>query len=86
MSEIQLMPQEAIGNSKFCGQLVVTCGFQESFGEVAPVVAIKTLLKIVAERVRGEGADYIQVAIFQGTKFWIIDDEEVITFLLPSEY
>lgn len=86
MSDIQLLPQEVIGDSQFSGQLVMTCGFQAEFGEVAPVVAIKTLLKIIKERVHGEGADYLQVAVYKGLKYWVIDDVEVVTVLLPSEY
>jgi hypothetical protein len=85
--EIKLMPQEQPSGAKFTGQVYMTCGYQEAFREVAPVLVIRALLKVRHERVNtAMGADYLQVCIYQGTRFWIIDDGGVITFLLPHEY
>ena len=85
MSQIKLLPQEVQGDSKFTGQLVMTCGFKAAFGEAA-VIAMITLLRIINERVKGDGADYLQKAEYKGVRYWIIDDGEVVTVLLPSEY
>lgn len=85
-SNIKLLPQEQIGSSSFNGQLVMTIGFREAFGDIAPVVAIRTLLMILQERVMKTGADYLQVCQYKGTTFWVIDDITHITYLLPEEY
>lgn len=84
--QIVLHPQEYNGNYKFNGRLYMTSGFREVFEDMAPVVAISTLLKIINERVNAHGADYLQAATFHGTTFWVIDDVAHVTFLLPTEY
>ena len=83
--KIQLNEQEVIGNYKFDGFPVMTRGFQARFRKLAPVIARKTLM-LIKQRAREIGADYFQVAKFSNTTFWIIDDVEHITFLLPEEY
>ena len=84
MYELELLPQEQKGNSKFNGTAVMTVGFKEAFGPKATILAIYTLLKIVKERVRGDGADYLQICRFNGVKYWVIDDVSVVTFLLSE--
>lgn len=84
---IQLMPQESPCNARFDSPVYMTCGFQQEFSDLAPVIVENTLHKIRNERVESEtGADYLQIAYYNKTKFWIIDNSSYITFLLPSEY
>jgi hypothetical protein len=87
MPEVRILPQEESSNARFNGRLVMTRGFQSSFGSKAPLIAAKALSKIIAERVNSaEGADYLQPAVCNNIKFWVIDDGSVITCLLPEEY
>jgi hypothetical protein len=81
------MPQESPCNAKFNTPPYLTLGFKEKFGDLANLVATLTLLKILTERVQSpDGADYLQIAEYNGKRFWIIDSESYITFLLPEEY
>lgn len=93
--EILLKPQEESTNAKFNGRLVITRGFADEFGDDGAIfVAVNTLEKIISERVNSvEGADYLQVCDYAGVRFWVISDDNssipsdnVVTFLLPSEY
>jgi tetraacyldisaccharide-1-P 4'-kinase len=85
--EILLKPQEESTNAKFDSQVVATQGFIAEFGDEAFLVAVKTLEKIIAERVNSvDGADYLQVCEYAGIKFWVSDDGNAVTFLLPCEY
>lgn len=85
--EIILKEQEESTNAKFDSQVVSTQGFIAEFGDEAFLVAVSTLEKIIAERVNSDaGADYLQVCEYAGIKFWVIDDGQAVTFLLPSEY
>ena len=83
--KIQLNEQKAIGNYKFDGMPVMTRGFQSQFKNLAPIIAKKTLM-LIQQRAREIGADYLQVAKFSNTTFWVKDDVDHITFLLPEEY
>lgn len=83
--EIILKPQEESTNSKFNGQLVATRNFINTFGHQAYLLAIKTVLKIQQERVPS-GADYLQICEYNGKTFWIIDDSNVVTVLMPEDY
>lgn len=86
MLDIKLMPQEESVNSQFNGRLVMTSNFQNIFGDDAVFLAIHTLNKIKNERVfSSEGADYLQVCEYNGTRFWMIDDG-VVTALMPEDY
>jgi hypothetical protein len=84
--QIVLHPQEFNGNYKFSGRLYLTAGFKETFKDMASIIAVSTLLKILDERVHTYGADYLQAASHQGITFWAIDDVTHVTFLLPAEY
>jgi hypothetical protein len=84
---IQLLPQESACNARFDSPVYMTIGFQSEFGEMAPIIVQNTLHKIRAERVLSKsGADYLQAAFYKSVKYWIIDSESYITFLLPHEY
>jgi hypothetical protein len=84
--QIVLHSQECCGSFKFNGRLYMTAGFQAAFADMAAVIAVTTVMRIIQERVRSYGADYLQAASFQGLTFWIIDDVTHVTFLLPEEY
>lgn len=85
--EIILKPQEESTNSRFNGQLVATANFISTFGDEAYLLAIETISKIKKERVSTEeGADYFQVCEYQLKKFWVIDDGDVVTALMPEDY
>ena len=87
MFDITLMPQEEACSSKFNGNLVMTRGFDRTFEPSSILLAISTLRKIIEERVNtAEGADYLQIGYFENKKFWIIDDGDYVTFLLPEEH
>ncbi|TJX12985.1 hypothetical protein E9840_11185 [Tissierella creatinini] len=86
MLDIKLDEQECPSGAKFNNQIVITQGFLETFKN-AHLLAVNTIMKILDERVNSEtGADYLQVAHFDNTKFWVIDDGSYVTFLLPEEY
>jgi hypothetical protein len=85
--KIILKPQEESTNSKFNGQLVATSNFNNIFGNMSYLLAIKAVLKIQQERVpTEEGADYFQVCEYNGTTFWVIDDIDHVTVLMPEDY
>lgn len=87
LQEIQLLPQECGGKYQFNGQLVTTRGFLNKFADLATMLAIVTVTKIITEHVQTvNGADYLQVCIYNNIKYWVIDDVEVVTVLLPEEY
>lgn len=83
--EIILKPQEESTNSKFDGQIVTTCNFVNTFGHKSYLLAIKAVLKIQQERVPF-GADYLQICIYDGKTFWVIDDGDAVTILMPEDY
>ncbi len=85
--EITLLKQERSAHASFTGRVVMTCGFNDVLGDVAPTVAILALCKIREVYVNSRsGADYLQRLRFNGTVFWAIDDGGLVTFLLPEEY
>ena len=87
MLDINLKEQEMPCGAQFNNEIVLTCGFEETFGPSSIMVALSTLKKIKDERVLSEtGADYLQVGYFDNKKFWVIDDGCYVTFLLPEEY
>ncbi len=87
LDDLKLKPQECSGNYKFNGQLVMTSGFIIEFGNIATDIALLAVAKIITERVNSpKGADYLQVMYYKGTTFWIIDDINVVTILLPEDY
>ena len=83
--EIILKPQEESTNSQFDGQLVVTRNFINTFANKAYIIAIQAVLKIKEERVPS-GADYLQVCEHNSQTFWVIDDIDHITVLMPEDY
>ena len=83
---IKLLPQEKTGDSKFDSPIYMTNGFQTAFTTKAALVvnaAITEIQRLVNSK---EGADYFQSFIADHIKFWVIDDGDHITFLLPEEY
>lgn len=86
---VKLQEQEMKGNYKFNGIPVMTRGFSEKFGIFTPLVITETMQQIY-KLVNADIADYFQVAIAnldgQRVKFYIIDDIDHYTFLLPEEY
>lgn len=87
--KIILQPQEVCGNCRFSGAIVYTKAFGEVFKEQTTKIILASM-SLIFERVRKGIADYLQVFTVEtntGTiKFWVIDDNEYITFLLPSDY
>ncbi|MDR3595060.1 hypothetical protein [Clostridium sp.] len=83
--EIISKPLEESTNSQFNGQLVATSNFINTFGNKAYLIAIKAVTKIITERVP-LGADYLQVCEYNGKTFWIIDDIDHVTVLMPEDY
>ena len=83
--KILLKEQEVQGEYLFTGQVYMTKGFQESFGEDALFVVLHTMA-LIKERVDLGIADYLQVAFADEVIFWVIDDVDHITFLMPQDY
>ncbi len=87
--KIELQPQECEGHYKFDGQIVYTNGFLEKFKDDT-IEIIFTTLAYIKELVNQDIADYLQVVIVERdgikTKFWVIDDIDHFTYLLPEEY
>ena len=85
--ELTLLPQEVENTYQFNGQLYSTQGFISEFGDEAFALAFVAANRIINEIVKFQGgADYLQVFEYNNTRFWIIDDVDHITVLLPSEY
>ena len=82
---LKLLPQEANGKYQFDGQTVMTRDFQNTFDEDYLFIVIETM-KLIRKRVNAGIADYFQVVECNGTRFWVIDDVDHITFLLPENY
>lgn len=70
---------------RFTARLVATRAALEAFG-LETIIGCYLLLQRQAERCKG--IDYLQV--FQnageGPDLWLIDDQEIVTALLPSDY
>jgi len=99
-ASITIPPQEEMSGIRshyFSGNVVVTSNFARIFGEDGENnmfwVILETLTKI-HKMVLTETVDYFQVGIYEHSydssvksmKFWIIDDESVVTFLMPEDY
>lgn len=87
---VTLQKQECQGKYKFNSQLLYTKGFEAEFGE-SVLYVILTTLRLIHQIVAQDKADYFQVAFAENTqgekvKFYVIDDIDHITFLLPYEY
>ena len=83
--QILLKPQESSTDSKFDGHIVMTRNFINIFGNKAFMIALQSVIKIQEERVP-EGADYLQVCLHDGKTFWVIDDVDHVTVLMPEDY
>ncbi len=87
--KIILQPQEVCGNCSFSGEIFYTKAFGEVFQDKTTEVILASM-SLIFERVRKNIADYLQVFTVEtdtGTiKFWVIDDDSYITFLLPSDF
>lgn len=79
---IILKEQECEGTSKFDSDMYMTKGFMNTFGDNFVEVIFKTM-DLIKKR---PNTDYFQVATCDGITYWIIDDIDHITFLLPDEY
>lgn len=87
---VTLQKQECKGNYQFNSQLLYTKGFEAEFGNDVLEVIITTL-NLIHRLVAQNIADYFQVAFAENAygekvKFYVIDDIDHITFLLPYEY
>ena len=80
---ITLLPQEGEGDCKFAGRLVATRAAHELLGELSVTAALGVVKKQV---VLQGGLSYLQILDVDGQRLWIIDDGEVVTALLPSDY
>ena len=89
MIKVTLKEQECKGTYKFDGQILYTKGMEEVFGDNVAEVIFKTML-LIYKLIKQNIADYFQVAYAEKDgekiKFYVIDDIDHITFLLPSEY
>lgn len=87
--KIILQDQEVCGNCSFSGAIVYTKAFGEVFKEQTTKIILASM-SLIFERVRRGIADYLQVFTVETNtgiiKFWVIDDNDHITFLLPSDF
>jgi len=87
--KVIIKPQEEEGKSVFTGiESCMTTGFKNTFGSEADAIAF-TALALILETYPNN-ADYLQSFVYQledmEIRFWCINDEDHITYLLPSEY
>lgn len=82
--KLVLMPQEQEGSYKFDSKPYMTSGFLEEFGDNAALIVAYGLQRI--RHTYWDNCDYFQVMKYKGKKFYVIDDSDHLTFLLPSEY
>lgn len=87
--KVIIKPQEEAGKSVFTGvESCMTRGFKNTFGREAEAIAF-TALALILETYP-HNADYLQSFVYQledmEIRFWCINDEDHITYLLPSEY
>ena len=90
MVRVTLKEQEQTGTYKFDGQIVYTRGIEAEFGDLIFKVIADTY-KLIHSLVKENKADYFQVAVAESkdgkrVKYYIIDDVDHVTFLLPCEY
>lgn len=88
LTNLILLPQECGGNYQFSAPMYMTRGFVDRFGDdQASIIAIAALKKVIKERVNSlSGADYLQVFEYARIRFWLIDDSDHLTALLPEDY
>ena len=90
MVKVTLKEQECTGTYKFDRQIVYTRGMENEFGDLIFKVIADTY-KLIHSLVKENIADYFQVAVAEFEngkiiKYYIIDDVDHVTFLLPCEY
>lgn len=86
-SNLKMFPQECSGQYLFSGKVYMTRGFISEFKEAAGIIAAESLERILLERAYClDGADYLQVFEYCGVHFWVIDDVDHVTVLMPEEY
>lgn len=71
---------------KFDSQIVATSNFVEQFAPVMEDLIQATISSIFTRVNSTLGADYLQIFEYDGKVFWVIDDMNVITFLMPEDY
>lgn len=84
---LKLLPQECNGNGQylFSGPLYCTSAFQDKYGDKSYAIILEALA-LVHECVAKFGADYLQVFMCNGEKFYLIDDISHVTALLVGDY
>lgn len=88
--KVILNEQESNGNYIWIGvPPYMTCGFREKFGDEADEILIASIALILKHH--PADADYFQTFRYkypngEEIKFWVINDIDHITALLPSEY
>lgn len=85
MTEVKLMPQKNVGESMFSGQILMTSNFHNTFGDRCFYIILESLAQI-RKQILEDGADYFQVLTYDDKRYWVIDDVNVVTFLLPEDY
>ena len=90
MMKINLQEQEYTGTYKFNSQVYYTRGIEAEFGDMVFKMIADTF-KLIKPLVESGIADYLQVAVAEmddgrRIKYYVIDDVDHITFLLPCEY
>ena len=83
---ISVLPQETSSGAKFISPIYMTSGFRLTFGNESSFIVQLTMTEIRKRVCSNDGADYLQSCIANGIKYWVIDDGNHITFLLPEEY
>lgn len=87
LNKLTLFPQECNGEYQFSSPMYMTRGFMNRFGNQASLIALAALKKVIKFRVSTiGGADYLQVLQYVGVKFYLIDDLDHVTILLPEDY
>ncbi len=82
--------QERSGKYEWNGiPTYMTCGFRETFGDEADEILVASIAIILKNH--PADADYFQTFRYkypdgEEIKFWVINDIDHITALLPSEY
>lgn len=88
--KITLNKQEESGTYKWDGiPTYMTCGFREKFGDEADEILIASIALILKKY--PNNANYFQTFRYlypdsREIRFWVINDIDHITALLPSEY
>lgn len=87
--KITFKKQECIVNSSFSGQIVYTRAFGETFKEKTTEIIFASM-SLIFDLVSKNIADFLQVLTGEtktdNIRFWVIDDDSCVTFLLPEDY